>query len=56
MNPIIRKRALAARDAQALLDLKKLIDEATRTIHADELEAGHLAINAGPRGDISSSL
>ena len=57
MNTIMRKRALAARDAHlALLDLKKLIDEATRTIHAAELEAVHLAISAGPRDDISSSL
>jgi len=57
MNTIMRKRALAARDAHlALLDLKKLIDEAIRTIHAAELEAVHLAISAGPRGDISSSL
>ena len=57
MNTIMRKRALAARDAHlALLDLKKLIDEATRKIHAAELEAVHLAISAGPRGDISSSL
>ena len=57
MNTIMRKRALAARDAHlALLDLKKLIDEATRTVHAAELEAVHLAIGAGPRGDISSPL
>jgi hypothetical protein len=57
MNTIMRKRALAARDARlALLDLKKLIDEATRTIHAAELEAVHLAISSQTSGDISYSL
>ena len=57
MNTIMRKRALAARDVHpALLDLKKLIDEATRSIHAAELEAVHLAISSQTSGDISYSL
>lgn len=44
MNTDMQKRALAARDAHlALQDLKKVVDEATQTTHAAELEAVHLA-------------
>jgi hypothetical protein len=57
MNPEMQKRALAARDAHiALLDLKRVVDEATRSTHAVELEAVHLAISPRPGGDISSPL
>lgn len=43
----MQRRALAARDAHsALLDLKRLIDDATRTTHAAELEAIGLAISS----------
>ncbi|HXE33670.1 MAG TPA: hypothetical protein VN087_07145 [Verrucomicrobiae bacterium] len=57
MNTEMQKRALAVRDArQALLDLKKLVDEAAQSTHAVELEAVHLAISPRPGGDISSSL
>jgi hypothetical protein len=57
MNTDMQKRALAARDAHlALLDLKKLVDEATLTTHAAELEAVHLAVSSRLSGDISSSL
>ena len=57
MNTDMQKRALAARDAHlALLDLKKVVDEATQTTHAAELEAVYLAVTARPSGDISSSL
>jgi hypothetical protein len=57
MNTNLQKRALAARDAHlALLDLKKVVDEATQTTHAAELEAVRLAISSRPNGDISSSL
>jgi hypothetical protein len=57
VNTDMQKRALATRDAHlALLDLKKVVDEATQTIHAAELEAVHLAISSRPSGDISSSL
>ncbi len=35
MNTNLQKRALAAREAHlALLDLKKVVDEATQTTHA----------------------
>jgi hypothetical protein len=44
MNTEMQKRALAAREAHlALLNLKKVVDEATQTTHAAELEAVHLA-------------
>ena len=57
MNTEMQKRALAARDAHlALLELKKMVDEATQTTHAVELEAVHLAISSRPSGNISSSL
>jgi hypothetical protein len=49
MNTEMRRRALAAREAHlALLDLKKVVDEATQTTHAAELEAVHLAIRSRP--------
>jgi hypothetical protein len=57
MNTDMQKRALAARDAHlALLDLKKLVDEAAQTTHTAELEAVHLAITSRPTGDISATL
>jgi len=57
MNAEMQKRALAARDAhQALLDLKKVVDEAAQTAHAAELEAIHLAISPKEGGDISTTL
>jgi hypothetical protein len=38
------KQAFAAREAhEALLDLKKIVDEATETAHSAELESFHLA-------------
>jgi hypothetical protein len=44
MNTDMQRRALAARDAHlALLDLKRVVDEAAQTTHAAELEAVHLA-------------
>lgn len=47
MNTEMHKRALAAREAHlALLDLKKVVDDATQTTHAAELEAVHLAIRS----------
>jgi hypothetical protein len=53
----MQKRALAAREAHlALLDLKKVVDEATRTAHAAELEAVHLAVSPGLAGDITATL
>jgi len=58
MNHIARqKRALATRDAHlALLDLKKLIDEAAQTTHAVQLEATGMAISSRPDGDVSTTL
>jgi hypothetical protein len=57
MNTEMQKRALAAREAYlALLDLKKVVDEATRTTHAAELEAVHLTISSSPAGDITTTL
>lgn len=53
----MQKRALAARDAHlALLDLKKLVDEAARTTHAAELEAIGVAISCPPHCDICETL
>ena len=57
MNTEMQKRALAAREAHlALLDLKKLVDEAAQTAHAAELEAVHLAVGSRPAGDITAAL
>jgi hypothetical protein len=57
MNTEMQMRALAAREAHlALLDLKKLVDEAARTTHAAELEAVHLAMSSRPAGDITTTL
>jgi hypothetical protein len=57
MNTELQKKALAAREAHlALLDLKKVVDEATQTTHAAELETVHLAINPRSAGDITSTL
>ena len=57
MKTEMERTALAARDAHlALVDLRKLVDEAARTTHAVELEAVHLAISSKPIGDIASML
>jgi hypothetical protein len=57
MNTQMQKRALAAREAHlALLDLKRVVDEAAQTTHAAELEAVHLAISPRPTGDITPQL
>lgn len=57
MNTEMQKRALAAREAHlALLDLKRVVDEAVRTTHTAELEAVHLAISPRPVGDITTTL
>lgn len=54
MNTEMKKRALAARDAHiALLDLKRVVDEATQITHAAELEAFHLAVSPKTSGDIT---
>ena len=57
MNTQMQKRALAAREAHlALLDLKKVVDEAAQTTHAAEFEAVHLAIRSRPLEETSTSL
>lgn len=58
MNRIeLQKRALAARDAHlALLDLKRLVDEAAQRTHAAELEAIGLAISRQQQSEISATL
>ena len=57
MNSDMQRRALAARDAHmALLDLKRVVEEAARTTHCVELEAVHLAESSRRPEDISSKL
>jgi len=58
MNKIIlQKRAIATRDAHlALLDLKKLVDEAARATHAIELEAIGMAISQRQHCDVCTTL
>jgi len=57
MNTEMQKQARAARDAhQALLDLKKLVDEAMQTTHCAELEAVHMAVSSNSSGDISTTI
>jgi hypothetical protein len=54
MNTEMQKRALAAREAHlALLDLKKVVDEAARTTHPGSV---HLAFSSRPAGDITTTL
>jgi pimeloyl-ACP methyl ester carboxylesterase len=51
----VRRQALAARDAHlALLDLKKLVDNAARTAHAAEIEAVGLALRQNYGQEIPS--
>lgn len=57
MNTDMQRRARAARDAHlALLDLKRVVDEAAQTTHAAELETVHLAMSPRMHGDISRQL
>ena len=57
MKAEMQKQARAARDAHmALLDLKKLVDEAAQTTHCAELEAVHLAVSSKESGDISTTI
>ena len=51
------QKALAAREAhQALVELKKLVDEAAKTTHAAELESFHVAFHSGHQRDIQRTL
>jgi hypothetical protein len=54
MNSEMQKCALATREAhEALIVLKRVVDEAARTTHAAELEAVHLALNSKGSGDVT---
>jgi len=51
------KQAFATREAhEAVLELKKLVDDATKTIHAAELESFHVAIKREEDSSIRKSL
>ena len=57
MSTEMQKRALAARDAHlALLELKKLVDDAANVTHAAELEAVHLAVRSRQGDDVRSTF
>jgi hypothetical protein len=57
MNNDMQRRALAAREAHmALLDLKKVVEEAARSTHCIELEAVHLAVSSRRTSDLSTKL
>lgn len=57
MNRETPKQAFAAREAhQALLELKKLFDEAAKTTHAAELESFHVAAKRGQDSDVRKTL
>ena len=51
------KQAFAAREAhEALLDLKKIVDEATETAHTAELESFHLAVTRSEIDTVRKTL
>jgi len=53
----VRKQALAARDAHlALLDLKKIVENAARTAHAAEMEAVSRAVRPNGGQEIPTSF
>ena len=57
MNIKMLKRALATREAHiALLDLKRLVEEAARMTHDAEFEAVRLAITPQTDGDVTSTV
>jgi len=57
MNIHMLKRALATREAHiALLDLKRLVEEAARMTHDAEFEAVRLAITPQTDGDVTSTV
>ncbi|HWO38540.1 MAG TPA: hypothetical protein VNO32_57940 [Candidatus Acidoferrum sp.] len=41
---------------EALLDLKRVVEEAARPTHSVELEAVHLTVSSSKTGDISSRV
>ena len=57
MNLDTPKQALAAREAhEALIELKKLVDEAAKVTHEAELESFHAAINRDRDNTVRRSL
>jgi len=51
------KQAFAAREAhEALLDLKKIVDEATETAHTAELESFYLAVKRSEIDGVRKTL
>jgi|SRR5215469_1571275 len=51
------KQAFATREAhEALLDLKNIIDQATKTTHTAELESFHEAVHCGESSFVRSTL
>ena len=57
MNRETPKKAFAAREAhEALLELKKMVDEAEKTTHAVELESFYKATKPGQDSDIRRDL
>ena len=51
------KQAFAAREAhEALLDLKKIVDEATETAHTAELESFYLAVKRSEFDGVRKTL
>jgi hypothetical protein len=57
MNINMRKWALATREAHiALLDLRRLVEEAARMTHAAEFEAVRLPITPQTDGDVTSTM
>jgi len=57
MNVDMQKRAMAAREAHlALLDLKKVVEEAARNTHQAEMEAVHLAMVPEPTDNFAASV
>jgi len=57
MQIVAPKQAFATREAHdAVLELKKLVDDAENTIHAAELESFHVAISRESDSTIRKSL
>lgn len=57
MNLETPKQAFAARDAyEALLELKRVIDDATKTTHAAELESFRAAISRNDDNRVRKTL
>jgi len=57
MNLATPKQALATREAhEALLELKKLVDDVTKLTHAAELESFRASINRNEECGVCSSL